>query len=115
MEQSPTLGKTQLYWFFVHAQIGVGLFSLPNHIYQFAKTDGWISLLLASIVVQVVLYCLYLLHKRYPHDSIFKTCERVCGKWIGKFFYSFINDLFYLISGACLKRVYAAYCHMDFK
>ncbi|KQL56282.1 MULTISPECIES: GerAB/ArcD/ProY family transporter [Bacillaceae] len=103
MEQAPILGKTQLYWFFMHAQIGVGLFSLPNHIYQFAKTDGWLSLLLASVIVQIVLYCLYIIHKRYPHDSLFKVCEKVCGKWIGKFIVLLFIVYFILIAGLVLK------------
>ncbi|MBM7634191.1 hypothetical protein JOD17_003293 [Geomicrobium sediminis] len=59
MNNSTLLGKTQLFWFFVHAQIGVGLFSLSNSIYTYAKTDGWLSLLIAALFVQAVLYCLY--------------------------------------------------------
>lgn len=102
-QQAPILGKTQLFWFFVHAQIGVGLFSLPNHIYQYAQSDGWLSLLLAGVIVQIVIYVLYLLHKRYPHDSIFAICEKVFGKWIGKVFIALLIVYFFILAGLVLK------------
>lgn len=58
MKTAPELGRTQLFWFFMHAQIGVGLFSLPYSIYKHAQTDGWISLLIAGVVVQLVFFFL---------------------------------------------------------
>ncbi|MFS0785256.1 endospore germination permease [Shouchella sp. 1P09AA] len=102
-KQAPSLGKTQLFWFFVHAQIGVGLFSLPNHIYEYAQSDGWLSLLLAAVIVQGVIYLLYVLHKRFPHDTLFTLCEKLCGKWIGKVFIVLLILYFVMLAGLVLK------------
>ncbi|GAJ99866.1 endospore germination permease [Geomicrobium sp. JCM 19055] len=103
MKNSTLLGRTQLYWFFVHAQIGVGLFSLSNSVYNFAKTDGWISLFIAALIVQAVLYCLYRLNKRFPHDSLYMVIEKVFGKVFSKIIIVILLSYFILIAALVLK------------
>lgn len=114
MKTAPELGRTQLFWFFMHAQIGVGLFSLPYSIYKHAQTDGWISLLIAGVVVQLVFFFLYALHKRFPRDSLFTICEKASGKSLARC----LLCTHHLLSVDChtrAKRIYTANRHLDFK
>lgn len=103
METSPVLGKTQLFWFFMHAQIGIGLFALPNNVYKHAQTDGWISLIIAGVVVQLVFFCLYVLHKRFPNDTLFTICEKAVGKVFGKILITVLIVYFFAIATLVLK------------
>ncbi|MBU8596786.1 spore germination protein KB [Niallia circulans] len=84
METNKRLGKTQLFWFYVQAQIGIGILSLPYSLYKEAQTDGWISLLMSAVLVQIALFVLWLLHKRFPNDHLFSICEKTLGVFAGK-------------------------------
>lgn len=84
MKKINTLGKTQLFWFFAHSQIGIGLLSLPYSLYKEVESDGWISLLLAAVLVQIAITILALLHKRFPSDTLFGICEKTVGRFVGK-------------------------------
>lgn len=84
METNKRLGKTQLFWFYVQAQIGIGILSLPYSLYKEAQTDGWISLLISAILVQIAIFVLWLLHKRFPNDHLFSICEKILGVFAGK-------------------------------
>lgn len=84
METNKRLGKTQLFWFYVQSQIGIGILSLPYTLYKTAQTDGWISLLMSAILVQIAIFVLWLLHKRFPNDHLFSICEKTLGVFAGK-------------------------------
>ncbi|MBM7837077.1 spore germination protein (amino acid permease) [Alkalihalobacillus xiaoxiensis] len=103
MKTQPVLGRTQLFWFFMHAQIGVGLFSLPANIYEHAQTDGWISLLVAGVIVQLVFFCFYILHKRFPNETLFGICQKASGKVVGKLLIFLLVVYFIAIATLVLK------------
>ncbi|MCM2677421.1 GerAB/ArcD/ProY family transporter [Alkalicoccobacillus plakortidis] len=53
MTQVKDISLPQFFWFFVQAQVGAGLFTLPYVVFQEANTDGWISVLLAWTIFTV--------------------------------------------------------------
>lgn len=55
--------KTQLLFFIIQTQIGVGILSLPYSVFQRAKQDGWMSILLAGLVVQLLILLFWMLAK----------------------------------------------------
>ncbi|NLI68668.1 MAG: GerAB/ArcD/ProY family transporter [Bacilli bacterium] len=69
----------------VHAQIGVDMIALVNRLNMQTNYDGWISVLLAGVVVQILILLFGLLIKRFPNQTYFEMLEIVYGKWIGKF------------------------------
>ena len=74
------------YMFFVisTAQIGVGILGLPKYIFDEAKQDAWISVLLAlAYMILVIAAMLYIL-KQYENADIFSIQVDLFGKWIGK-------------------------------
>ncbi|MCM3763000.1 spore germination protein [Alkalihalobacillus oceani] len=69
--------------FLIHStQIGVGVLSFQRAVVKSAGYDGWISVLLAGVVVSIIISCMYILLKRANGDLI--TIHRqIFGKWIG--------------------------------
>ncbi|MGG4547151.1 GerAB/ArcD/ProY family transporter [Rossellomorea marisflavi] len=75
--------KTQLLFFIIQTQIGVGILSLPYSVFQRAKQDGWMSILLAGLVVQLLILLFWMLAKRFPELSYFRYLKLILGTYIG--------------------------------
>lgn len=78
------ISPIQLFWFYVQAQVGVGLLTLPNDVNLDGHADGWIAILLAGVFIQVVIMLYWYIHICYPSLSYFKILENVFGKFLGK-------------------------------
>lgn len=74
------------YLFFIvtGTQIGVGMMGYPMYVYNEAKQDSWISILIAYVYLMVVVYVMYLILKQYKNADILGIQVDVFGKWIGK-------------------------------
>lgn len=68
----------------LHAQIGVGIVKLVYDVHQTAKSDSWISVLLAGLFIQLLIFLYGLIIKRFPNENYFRIIEIVFGKRIGK-------------------------------
>ncbi|WP_221568982.1 GerAB/ArcD/ProY family transporter [Alkalihalobacillus sp. TS-13] len=75
--------KYQLMFMIIQTQIGVGVIGLPYAVHQKAGSDGWISVLIAGCVIQLLILCYWLLLRRYPGETIFTISERMLGKFAG--------------------------------
>lgn len=84
MEKSISQG--QLYFLIIQAQIGVGLLSLPFAVHNVAKGDGWISTLLAGVVIQVWLLITLKLAQLFPSKNFFQMLHDLLGRFIGNIF-----------------------------
>ncbi|SEB15068.1 spore germination protein (amino acid permease) [Thalassobacillus cyri] len=82
----------QFFFLIVQTQIGVGVLTLPYDLQKAAGHDGWISLLLASLLLQIVLLFFWLLAKRFPDKDLPQYTEKILGKWAGK-----VTNLFFSI------------------
>ncbi|SFG27376.1 spore germination protein (amino acid permease) [Halobacillus alkaliphilus] len=78
------LSRRQYFFIIVQTEIGVGILSLPYDLHSQAKQDGWISLLIGGVLLQIVLLVIWLIAKRYPDKDFFQINEAVFSKWIGK-------------------------------
>ncbi|MFG6116378.1 GerAB/ArcD/ProY family transporter [Halobacillus sp. MO56] len=99
------ISRLQFFFLIVQTQIGVGVISLPYNLQQVAKQDGWISLIGASLVVQLIMFLYWLLLKNTPGQHLFISLEKIFGKWIGKtstLFYSF----YFIAVGALILILY---------
>lgn len=74
----------QLLFLLIHAQIGVGIITLPNEIFMKAKSDSWISVLLAGLVIQLAILIYGFLMRRYPSKNLYEVMTVIFGKIIGK-------------------------------
>jgi spore germination protein (amino acid permease) len=83
--QKITITPSQLALFVIQTQVGVGVLSMPFSVFDAgAKTDGWISILLGGLAVQIIIFVYMFLAKRYPTSNLYVILEGVFGKWLGK-------------------------------
>jgi Spore germination protein len=79
-------------FFLIHSvQIGVGILGFQRVIVKNAGYDAWMSIILAGIANQVILWLMYELLKRGNGDLI-SIHRKIFGKWIG----GFLSTLFIL-------------------
>ncbi|MEH7392832.1 GerAB/ArcD/ProY family transporter [Bacillus sp. JJ1503] len=74
------ISPAQLFFIIIQTQIGVGIFSLPNTMAKASKIDGWISLFLGGIVVQIFIMLYYFIMKKFPNKKIKEIVELIFGK-----------------------------------
>lgn len=77
------ISKTQFIFIIIQAQIGVGLLSLPYVVHKHAKSDGWISCIVAGIEIFIFLLIMWALGKRFPNDTIYDYTKKILGKYLG--------------------------------
>lgn len=77
------LTKLQIYLMIIQAQLGLGLLSLPNILERQVNQDAWISVLVASVFVQLTLVIYWLLIKRFPKTSYHEIAKLITGPYMG--------------------------------
>ncbi|MGG2054883.1 GerAB/ArcD/ProY family transporter [Lysinibacillus pakistanensis] len=86
-------------FFVVHgAQIGVGIQGFQRIIYQEARQDAWISVLLACIATHIVAFCMIKTLEIYGSNDLYGIQQDIYGKWMGNF----------------LNAMYVFYCFVAF-
>ncbi len=92
MTKSGSLTNLQIFFLIIQTQIGFGILSLPNTLQNSSKGDGWISVLLAGVVIQLFLVIIWLLLSRFPR----LTYSEISTALLGKYFGSLLNSVIYL-------------------
>lgn len=82
----PNLRIRAFYLFFVISatQIGVGILGVPKYIFNHAEQDSWISVLLATACITLVITVMLYILNQYENADIFSIHVDLFGKWIGK-------------------------------
>ncbi|WP_078596249.1 GerAB/ArcD/ProY family transporter [Evansella clarkii] len=76
------LTQRQLLFLMIQAQIGVGILSLPYSVLQKASTDGWISIIIAGIFVQILLIIYIYMFKLNKGLNIYDIGQKYLGNLI---------------------------------
>src|SRR5688500_4610874 len=98
-------------FFLVHAmQTGVGVLSFQRLLAKSAGTDGWISILLAGLIVHILIWVIYKIFSIVPGDII-SANNQAFGKRIGNFF-SLLFILYFLIIGMDVMISYINVIHV---
>ena len=63
----------------------VGIQGFQRIIYQDARQDAWISVLLAGIATHIVTFCMIKTLEIYGSDDLYGIQIDIFGKWIGNF------------------------------
>lgn len=82
--------RMQLFAFILQTQVGIGVLSFPNVLHESAGVDGWISVILAGTIVQLMLLVYIALCNRYPGHNLYTMMPQIFGKWLG----NAVNALF---------------------
>ncbi|MCM2677478.1 GerAB/ArcD/ProY family transporter [Alkalicoccobacillus plakortidis] len=96
MDQKKGISLIHFFWFFVQAQIGAGLFTLPYIVFQQALTDGWISVLIAGLISQVMIVILWSVSNNYPNLTFYEFQKHILGNKIGKSVI-FLYSLYFIV------------------
>ncbi|MFQ3543411.1 endospore germination permease [Halobacillus rhizosphaerae] len=94
------ISRRQFFFMIIQTQIGVGILSMPYDLHKVAKQDGWMSLILGGLLLQIVLLVLWLIARSYPELNFFQIIEKAFSKWIGKFIS--LTFIFYFVLIAIL-------------
>lgn len=105
MSEKSELTPFQLALLLVHAQIGVGMITLAVEVHNYAKSDSWISVLIAGVLIQLIIVLFVLLLKRFPGRHYFEILEIIFGKYIGKLFI-LVYCAYFMAIGAILFAKY---------
>ncbi|MCC5910016.1 MAG: endospore germination permease [Clostridiaceae bacterium] len=68
----------------IHSMVGVRLLTLPRDIVQYAENDGWMSVILATILSLMMGFSFYWIGTKHPKLNFSQICEVVLGKFMGK-------------------------------
>lgn len=96
----------QLALILAHAQIGVGMITLANDVHEVAKTDSWLSILMAGVIIQLLIFLYGSIMKRFPNETFFEVLELMVGKVIGKIT-NLIYIVYFIAIGSLLLAKYA--------
>ncbi|KRE86573.1 hypothetical protein ASG89_11255 [Paenibacillus sp. Soil766] len=75
--------RVQLFAFILQTQIGIAVLSFPYDLHKAAGADGWISVLVAGVGVQLLLLGYALLCQRFPRQNLYQFAPLIVGKWLG--------------------------------
>lgn len=75
--------RVQLFAFILQTQIGIAVLSFPYDLHKAAGADGWISVLVAGAVVQLLLVGYAMLCQRFPRQNLYQFIPLIVGKWLG--------------------------------
>lgn len=98
-------------FFLVHAmQVGLGLLSFQRDLAKITGTDGWISIILAGLIVHILIWIIYKIFSMVPGDFIYVN-NHAFGKWIGNLF-SLIFILYFFVLGMTIITGYINIIHI---
>ena len=90
---------SQFFFFMLHAQVGLAILSLPHDLSEKVGHDGWISIIISALFVQLLLFLYYYLMKQFPDKTFYEVTQTVFGPFLGKCL-NYIIILYYLIYSA---------------
>jgi spore germination protein (amino acid permease) len=70
--------------FIVNGMLGIEVIIMPLSAVKYAKSDAWLSPILTSVIVLIILYVAFWLCGRYPGLNFPQITIKVFGKIIGK-------------------------------
>jgi spore germination protein KB len=88
--------------------VATAILSVPSITGKYAKTDLWLSPILASLIGYVTVYIAYKLHQLYPKQTVIQFSEHIIGRFAGKII-GFLILFFYIQGTGQTTRAYAEF------
>lgn len=95
------LTSAQVFFLIVLTQVGFGILSLPHLLHNTANKDGWISILLAGICIQLLLLVYWYLLKRFPHLTYPEITKTLLGSKLG-ILVNTLNYIYFLFASVII-------------
>ena len=95
-----------LLFFIIHtAQIGIGIQGFQRIVYQDAKHDAWISVILAGLATHIIAIFMLKTLEIYGSNDLYGIHQDIYGKWMGNVF----NIIYILYSSVAFFAVLRNY------
>ncbi|MBR7553040.1 GerAB/ArcD/ProY family transporter [Allobacillus sp. GCM10007491] len=94
------------YLFFIifNILIGVGIVAYPSRVFQYAKQDSWLVLILVAIIVHLILAIIIFILRTYQDTDLYGILQETFGNWFAKLIcYLFIIYFFTVYLSALAK------------
>src|SRR5690625_1401406 len=103
MKVRSRISSIGLFFILVQTMVGVGLFSLPYETNKVVDSDGWISILISGVFIQVIVLFLWLLCRKFPNLTLFDFSKVILGSIPG----TVINTLYiiYFLAVVCYTLI----------
>lgn len=94
------------YLFFIlfNILIGVGVVALPRRVFQHAKQDSWLVIIITAVIAHLLLAIIIFILKTYKGTDLYGILQETFGNWLAKVFgYLFIVYFFIVYLSALTK------------
>ncbi|QUW23139.1 GerAB/ArcD/ProY family transporter [Sporosarcina sp. Marseille-Q4063] len=68
----------------VGIQVGVGILGTPRYIFESARQDAWVSVIIAFIYMLIITWVMFIILNQYENADIFGIQVDIFGRLIGK-------------------------------
>lgn len=102
---SDTINAFLLFFIIQSAQVGVGIQGFQRIIYQDAKHDAWISVVLAGLAAHIIAVFMLKTLQLYGSNDLYGIHQDVYGRWVG----NFLNVLYILFTSSAFLAVLRNY------
>lgn len=100
ISESELINAPLLFFIINACQIGVGIHGFQRLIYQDAKQDAWISVIISFVFAHFIVFIMIKTLEMFPSNDLYGIHEEVFGKFIGNFFnliYIFYSSMAFLV------------------
>ncbi|OLN24013.1 hypothetical protein BTO30_00910 [Domibacillus antri] len=97
-----TISAQQLFFLILQTQIGVGVLSLPYSVHTESGKDGWISILIAGLFVQIGIGVIWLLSSRFPDKTLYEFAPLLLGRLLGTIVNALYIVFFFIVAAQML-------------
>ncbi|PWA10094.1 hypothetical protein DCC39_11925 [Pueribacillus theae] len=94
----------QLIFLLIQCQVGVNVVTLPFDVFMKAKGDSWISVLLTGVIIQIMIFLIWALMRRFPSSNLYGIVQSLFGKFIGKMIVILYSMYFIAIGSLVLTK-----------
>ena len=88
--------------------VATAILNVPSLTGKYAKSDLWLSPILASITGFVTVYIVYRLYQLYPKQTVIQFSEQIMGRFVGKIL-GVLFLFFYIQATGQITRTYAEF------
>ena len=76
------------YLFFIlfNILIGVGVVALPRRVFQHAKQDSWLVIIITAVIAHLLLAIIIFILKTYKGTDLYGILQETFGNWLAKVF-----------------------------
>src|SRR5690625_1842693 len=98
------ISNVQLFFILIHSQIGIGIITLPNEVFMKGKTDGWLSVLLAAVIILIVILLFGFIISHFPSLNLYDVTLVIFGRWVGRLIILLYIFYFITLGGIFLSK-----------